>query len=103
MISRTGKSVPVAYSEVELIWLRAANRLPPSERWYAIIDISEMTGRLFSKVWSHAGRMATQKATEDAAAARAILAANAIPLRIMVPERSAVRTVRKPKQGMVNG
>lgn len=44
-LDRFGNPIRVAFSTTELLWIMAANSLPPDERTAALDDIASMTAR----------------------------------------------------------
>ena len=95
MIDRFGNLAYVSYSETECLWIAAANSLPRTERWNALIEIADMAGRQFSAVYDKAARMRVQEAQERATQARAVLDAHRLPRRVMVPESPLGRPGRR--------
>ena len=95
MIGRDSKSVLVAFSSTEILWISAANSLPKGERWAALVDISDMAGRAFASVHRKADELARLEAWERARQARLALAEGGMPRRVMVPESPAKRPHRR--------
>lgn len=65
MLDRFGNKVSIGYSEIELIWIEAANSLRGYERSCALYDISEMTGRSVSNIREKANLMRAEKTQQD--------------------------------------
>lgn len=62
MKDRWGRDSTVGYSEVELIWIRAALTLPRGERAAAFRDIASMMGRNLHAVLDKSYRMRAEDA-----------------------------------------
>ncbi len=82
MKGRFGAPVQVGYSEVELIWLTAANTLDAHERVSALMDVASMMGRSFEAVSRKASALRKEAAQKVLEKAREEAAR-----RIMVPSR----------------
>src|ERR1700744_1774069 len=96
MIDRFGRIILIGYSEIELIWLEAANTLSPYERSQAFYDISQMTGRRISAIRVKANEM-RQEALDERwkASARAVMTAK--PFRGRIPS-DAPSTLKQPSK-----
>lgn len=57
MIDRFGKTINIAWSEHEALWVEAAMSLPPDQRAAAYRDISELTGRTRDQIWAKAAKI----------------------------------------------
>lgn len=57
MIDAFGRTVLVAYSEVETLWIQAANSLSAYDRSQAIYDISQMSGRTVRQIREKANEL----------------------------------------------
>lgn len=88
MIDRHGKPISVAYAEHELIWIRAAIRLPRDDRTEAFQDIAAMTGRTEFHIRAKATEIrAKQRATSE-------MLSHAKPRRSLVPFRATFHPPR---------
>ena len=65
MIDRFGNKVSIGYSEIELIWIEAANSLRGYDRTCALYDISQMSGRSVANIREKANMMRTEKIHQD--------------------------------------
>ncbi len=65
MLDRFGNKVSIGYSEIELIWIEAANSLRGYERACALYDISQMSGRSVANVREKANKMRVEKVHQD--------------------------------------
>lgn len=79
MLDRFGNKVSIGYSEIELIWIEAANTLRGYERSCALYDISEMTGRSVSNIREKANLMRAEKTHQDWLRSRPAMTASAGP------------------------
>lgn len=86
MIDHFGKPVRVGYASHELIWIRAAMRLPRDERTEAYQDIAQLTGRTEFAIREKAKELRA-RAREDFAK----LMAACPPRRPLVPQRKHFR------------
>ena len=79
MIDRFGNKVSIGYSEIELIWIEAANSLRGYDRTCALYDISEMTGRSVANIREKANKMRLEKVHQDWLRSRPAMTASAGP------------------------
>ena len=110
MIDRFGKRILVGYSETELVWLEAANSLPPYERFQALYDIADMSGRSIVNIREKACKLRQEAIDREWRRNRDVLVARravphpcepTAPSDFKWPSRAALMSGRAPSRRRV--
>lgn len=84
-IDRFGNQIRLAWSDHEILWVKAALTLPRHNRMCAYRDISEMSHRTLGAVQTMARKIWAAGTDERAEAARALL----VPVRRLPDDRAS--------------